>query len=763
MSRTTKGTEFVSRLRSSTGDCYTSQETKQITVAQSTSAVPHVTPTGTEKPSGSDWKLGTDRFDENTHHALVERLRAAADAVAAAIGTDLPESLQDQITDWCAIHGFDASSTTDMRTLLARQAVLNVLLKMTLHEWHHQHGDMPSLPTNTQAALQQVTEQPANPALSKYVLDEIVWFANDVDLKPVIEARNWLLNSEEPAEAIGRLYADLVSSDDRQLLGQFRTPPSVGTLMQAWAAGSNNSVLDPGMGAGVLSSPFHPQWDVSTDPTHVDGIDRSRLSHLMGTTALTLSRQPHTPRATDFLDLSPDDMQQDVDAIICNPPYTSGDSLPGAYKDRINTQIEQSVGSEISARSPLHAYFMYHARQFLSPGDRAAFITPQSFLSSRYGESLKEFLLEAFSIKAFVQFDPAGERVFSDAHTTALITFLEAKSENESGGETRFIRVDESVGEYELCQAVRDGETGSTDWGFINRKEQPEIDPGKNWEALFTPANIETANLTRLDEFVTVRRAMTTGAVDFFCLSQDEVDELELDTQYLSQLIRQPKLVDGYDFRDEDWEALRESGEEVWLLDPDVIEEIPESIDAFSEQIATGSLVLPDAGSGTVANLLAYLRDGVTEHDLLGTDAFERRTYWYRPKRQDSPLVLIQNGSRDGFTFRLNETEARNIHNLNGFYDVTVNETELKALLAYLNSTVAKRVVRNHTQTRQGGFEKLGIEALKQLPVIDVTDMDDELTIGLANMFDTLRETARCDGDCKHVIDRIDAVLQQLL
>ena len=99
MSRATTESGSVGRLRQSTGGCYKSQETKQISVAQSASAVPYITPTGTEKPSGSGWKLGTDRFDENTHQALIERLRAAADAVTAAIVTDLPDSLQDQITE----------------------------------------------------------------------------------------------------------------------------------------------------------------------------------------------------------------------------------------------------------------------------------------------------------------------------------------------------------------------------------------------------------------------------------------------------------------------------------------------------------------------------------------------------------------------------------------------------------------------------------------------------------------------------------------
>lgn len=762
MSRTITEIDSAGRLRLSTGDCYSSQDPERVPETQNGVVETHVIRAGTEKPSESDWNPVPDRFDERAHECLVERLRTAADAVIATIDSEPPESVRDEITEWCELHGFDAPATTHTRTILARQAVLNVFFKTTLYEWHHQHGDLPPLSTNTREALRQAAEQTENPAFTEYVLDEVGWLA-DADLAPILDARDWLLESGEPAEAIGRLYACLMLNDDRQMLGQFRTPPYVGSLMRTWAAGGDDSVLDPGMGAGVLSSPFHPQWDVSTEPAHIDGIDRSRLSHLMGTTALTLYGQTHDPRATDFLDLSPDDLQGDVDAIICNPPYTSGDSLPPAYKDRINAQIEQSIGSEISTRSPLHAYFIYHARQFLSAGDRAAFITPQSFLTTRYGESLKQFLLEKFSIKAFVQFDPAGEQIFQDAHTTALISFLEATPENEPGGETRFIRVDESVEGYELRKAVEEDEPGSADWGSINCVQQAQLDPVNNWEALFTPTDLDTSDLPRLNEFATVHRGKTTGAVDFFCLSQADVDDLELDTQYLSPLIRQPKIVDGYEFRDEDWEAQREEGEDVWLFDPDAIPETPDSIHAFSEQVGGDSSVLPDDDSGRVSNVLGYLRDGVIDHGLPGTGALENRPYWYRPERQDPPKVLIQNGSRDGFTFLLNETEARNIHNFDGFYDVTVNETELRALLAYLNSGVAERVVRNHTQTRQGGFEKLGPGAVKKLPVIDVTDINDKMTVELSDLFDTLRETARRDGDCERVINRIDAVLQQIL
>lgn len=57
----------------------------------------------------------------------------------------------------------------------------------------------------------------------------------------------------------------------------------------------------------------------------------------------------------------------------------------------------------------------------------AALLTPQNWLVTKYGESLKQFLLDEFDVKALVQFDPAGEQLFETAQTTALIVFLEAK------------------------------------------------------------------------------------------------------------------------------------------------------------------------------------------------------------------------------------------------------------------------------------------------------------------------------------------------
>jgi adenine-specific DNA-methyltransferase len=273
MSRTTADTEWVGRLRRPTGDCYESQRTGRIADLNNAAVRARVTPPANKRPSDTDRDLTPGRIDQSAHEELIKKLRTAANAVHGAINSSLPESLQDQVAEWCSLHGFDAPAGTHTRNIITRQAVLNVLLKTTLYEWHHRHGDLESLPANTRAALRRAAEYTGKAAFTEYVLDKIAWLA-DNDLAPVCEARDVLLESGAPDDDIGRLYAELMPSDDRQTLGQFRSPQSVAALMRTWAADGGASVLDPGMGAGVLSNPFHPRWKVSTDPEHVIGIDR---------------------------------------------------------------------------------------------------------------------------------------------------------------------------------------------------------------------------------------------------------------------------------------------------------------------------------------------------------------------------------------------------------------------------------------------------------------------------------------------------------
>jgi len=107
------------------------------------------------------------------------------------------------------------------------------------------------------------------------------------------------------------------------------------------------------MGAGVLSSPFHPDWRLSTDSARVIGIDQSQLALLWGSTALTLYGQPHELLETDFFNIPSSDLQQDLDALVCNPPYTEGDAPPIGTKNGLtrNWRRPQDSKSVLGHRS----------------------------------------------------------------------------------------------------------------------------------------------------------------------------------------------------------------------------------------------------------------------------------------------------------------------------------------------------------------------------------------------------------------------------
>ncbi len=709
-----------------------------------------------------EWDSVSQVFAPVVTDEFIEDIQQAAGTITPAFDTELSKSLRERILEWCDLHGLGSFETGAVQRTIARHAVLSVLLKSALYERYQCRDDVPPLTTPVQQAFHNARKQTGDGAFDQFVLDHVAELADENALESALAHRDRLLFSPQPTEDIGKLYAELTLSEYRQSLGQFRTPPEIAATMQFWANRGADHLLDPGMGAGVLSSAFHPRWNLNTDPTHVDGIDRSPLARVMGATALTLGGQLNTPQTHDFLNLDPDELQHDIGGIVCNPPYTSGDALPKEYKDQINADIEQTTGIGVSARSPLYAYFLFHARSFLSSGDRAAFLTPDSFLTTAYGESLKQFLLDEFSISAFVQFDPAGESIFEDAQVTALVSFLEASS-GDHGGETRFIRVDESIDSSTLHEAVQNGEQGETEWGFINHFSQADLVPGQNWAALFDPCDVDTSELTELAEFVTIHRGKSTGDVAFFCLTQDDVDKYGIPEKHLSRLIRQPKLVDGYGFRREDWEELRAAGEEVWLLDPDELPEVPKSRQKFQEQVLFNAGSLPSDSDGEMPNLVSYLQGSVCRNNSLGANVIENRPYWYRPRRQASPRFLVQDAGRDGFTFVLNETTARNINNFRGFYDVSLEETELKALLAYLNSNVGQQVIQTQTQPQQGGYEKLSISALNELPVIDPTSLEEPIVVTLADLFNELCETARENGDCESVLERLNSLLHQVL
>jgi hypothetical protein len=253
---------------------------------------------------------------------------------------------------------------------------------------------------------------------------------------------------------------------------------------------------------------------------------------------------------------------------------------------------------------------------------------------------------------------------------------------------------------------------------------------------------------------------------DYFCLTQDDVEEWDIEEQYLSKIIRNSRSVPGYDYQPEDWAEERVDGGEVWLLyhltqlDADSVR--PET----TEEDVTLAAFTDSEDAGETPTVVDYLEYGMSEE--VGAHSgylAKNRTPWYVVDRRDPPPILVTYMSRGGSRFIKNETDARNLSNLHGIYfDVEISDEEMKALLAYLNSGFASEVVRRSGRTYSSGMDKIEPNEMEGVPVLDPRNLDAEAVSELAGLFDELRAAARDEGETvEEIVERIDERLESEL
>ncbi len=708
----------------------------------------------------------------NTPATLESVIESTANDIYGTLTNAVDEDLQERIDEWCGLHGLERLE--DPQQIVANQAAFNVLLKSTLYEHYRQHIQLPELDGDVQAAFKTAGDETDDPAFDAYVLDDVAKLGDPEARKEIVDARLQLATTDDPAEEIGRLFETLVPQESRRKLGQFRTPPTIASLMASWLIDDGDErVLDPGMGACALSAAAYGEKQELVDSSPLSdiyGVDLNELALVMGATALNLQNHggPHNLQIGDFLDFSPEDVDGEVDAIISNPPYTRHQELSEEYKKTVNARVEVELGRSVSSLSPMYAYFYYHTTEFLSPGGKLSFITPSEFLETSYGESLKQYLVDTYDIKALVLFDRDEKSKFEEAMTTSLVSFLENPEEDEEVEElTRIIRVDGDPDEDVLLDAIEGEIEGETDWGFINAVRQDDLEADNKWTNLFDPLEIDTSELTEFSELATVNRGIATGMNDYFCLTQDVVDEWDIDEQYLSKIIRNSRSVPGYDYQPADWAEERDDGGEVWLLyhltqlDADSVK--PETT---GRDVTLSAFTESADAEGETPTVVDYLEYGMS--DEIGAHSgylAKNRTPWYVVDRRDPPPILVTYMSRGGSRFIKNETDARNLSNLHGIYlNLDFSEQEVNALLAYLNSEFASEVVRRSGRTYSSGMDKIEPNEMEGVPVLNPRDLGAEAVSELAGLFDELRTAARDDGDAiEAVIGKIDERLESEL
>lgn len=271
------------------------------------------------------------------------------------------------------------------------------------------------------------------------------------------------------------------------------------------------------------------------------------------------------------------------DCVVGNPPYTRQEEIPkiagkeGKYKENL---IEKSLIdingkslATISKRAGIHTYFFVHGTKFLHNKGQFGFIVSNSWLDVDYGKGLQEFFLKNYKIVTIIE--SKVERWFEDADINTCIVILE-KCAGDSNKKERdknlvhfvylfksfrhFIPPVERLWERKVERKDKIDALIKTILGHsqfyqnedlcISPKSQKELwnegfDKKKNkyvgskWgkyirapKIFFTILEKGKDKLVPLNEIADVRRGFTTGANEFFYLTEKEIKKRKIEKEF---------------------------------------------------------------------------------------------------------------------------------------------------------------------------------------------------------------------------------------
>lgn len=137
----------------------------------------------------------------------------------------------------------------------------------------------------------------------------------------------------------------------------------------------------------------------------------------------TLSRwDPFSHKVTPWFD--PEWMfgvREGFDIVIANPPYISALEF-SARHSREERDLLNEIYSSARGTYDLYVLFIEKAIRLLSQKGRIAFINPNKYLSAKYAQALRQFILDNGRLESLV--DVSGINVFDEASVYPVLSFI---------------------------------------------------------------------------------------------------------------------------------------------------------------------------------------------------------------------------------------------------------------------------------------------------------------------------------------------------
>lgn len=581
--------------------------------------------------------------------------------------------LDEQIVAWAHLHGWDASEKECQR-LLMRQALFNWVIQQLISD----------LKLSAFAVPLDLLGVEAPQALTDVIQDTI-------QNSPATMFNFW-----------GEFYNALVPQSRRRHLGQFWTNELIAKWMITWLLQFRPRYLvDVGCGSGSFLLKAAESLTSNNGQTKLYGSDVSPL--LLNTTlAAFLSRygvnSPFMPTLVvqDYLENS---LPTNVDAIVCNPPYTRHHHIAPKLKDKLQALFKAQFRLDVSRQGTLAFYFLLKLIAEMPDGAQAAVIVPMETVDARYGRTARQILCQHTTLNAIIHFSPQMN-AFRKVDVGASILLF--KKGHQIGNQVRHLTLDALPTTAELLSSLELEHPKKRDLTFGSLVIQPQeaLMETPKWFSIATPpsSNLnweKSGRVVRLKELAKVVRGIATGANTFFALPTQKVEQLSLQP-YVVRTLQRNREIQDIVLDEAGWQALSDEGKSVWLL------------------------YLNGNNTNESPQLCDYLAQGEAE-GYHRRSLVQTRRKWYMMEQRDIPPIFFTILTRGNPRFILNQARVRPLNMFSLIYPNRYVEqagaTEL--LWALLNSSFSLSRLHSVSRTYGGNTLKVEPRELDNLPVIN--------------------------------------------
>jgi type I restriction-modification system DNA methylase subunit len=474
---------------------------------------------------------------------------------------------------------------------------------------------------------------------------------------------------------------------------------------------------------------------------------------------------------------------EDFDVVMGNPPYTRWTEIPSHVQDNIKDRL-----SDLLTKYDLHAdvargkepgiyvHFIMWAHRFLKPGGRLGMIISDSWLQALYGENFGQYLLENFKVKALIDI---SARAFPVPLIGTCIILLEKPIQGEPLEDNQcvfmylYIPKGGTFDVDDVLSAINDPERGKERY-WIKTYRQGDIPRRKRWlDLLFRPGEVlellrKNPLITTLDSNFTVsygnivylvltsqriiKGVRNIGGETFFYLTERDAKNKRLIPDWIYPLLPSSNYMCYFTFNKDDWDSIRGSGKECYLfLAHKLLKDLPEEVKCYIAEGESSIYLRRKKGEEKAKT--------VNQSQASKTRVKHPNYFygWYDLGGVIEAPIYVTYGAQYWIRFVLASFQCALDHRILALIPrqgVEFSDIELKALLAYLNSSFSQLQTEVRGRSTGGGMIELDVKPLSDFLILDVKRLPKEDVEELADLFDKLENEARRLGG----VDKVENV-----